>query len=301
MKKTLKLIPALAMLLVSAVLVSTTTYAWFSMNTRVTVNGMTVSTRVSSNLQIAEVNSDANFVNGITQSRTGKLEPVSTVNGTTYYYHATSEHVLGNGNVDDTNWIAYSEGSSAVNSSAGKDKFDKTFNSTYGWSAADNANTAYGYVDYVFYLKATATADGQVLKMTKCNLLYNGAAITETAWRVAVLCQDATKDTSVGGDGSLKTIIAPSGAVYYVADKAVSSTTARDNVSNLGTAAVLSSGIATGDHYFKVVVRLWLEGDDTTCTNTTFATLTNNWTLDLAFELAATSSDAVAIIGSVAP
>lgn len=42
MKKFKKLIPALCMLLISAVLMGTSTYAWFSMNNEVTANGMQV-------------------------------------------------------------------------------------------------------------------------------------------------------------------------------------------------------------------------------------------------------------------
>lgn len=42
MKKFKKLIPALCMLLVSAVMLGSTTFAWFSMNTTVTATGMTV-------------------------------------------------------------------------------------------------------------------------------------------------------------------------------------------------------------------------------------------------------------------
>ena len=42
MKSTRKLIPALAMLLLSAIMVSTASFAWFSMNTTVTANGMQI-------------------------------------------------------------------------------------------------------------------------------------------------------------------------------------------------------------------------------------------------------------------
>ena len=42
MKNTRKLIPALAMLLLSAVLMSTASFAWFSMNTQVSVEGMMI-------------------------------------------------------------------------------------------------------------------------------------------------------------------------------------------------------------------------------------------------------------------
>ena len=42
MKNTRKLIPALAMLLISAVMMSTASFAWFSMNTQVSVEGMQI-------------------------------------------------------------------------------------------------------------------------------------------------------------------------------------------------------------------------------------------------------------------
>ena len=48
MKKFKKLIPALCMLLVSAVLMGTSTYAWFSMNTTVKADGMAVSAEADS-------------------------------------------------------------------------------------------------------------------------------------------------------------------------------------------------------------------------------------------------------------
>ena len=45
MKKFKKLIPALCMLLISAVLMGTSTYAWFSMNKTVTATGMQVTAK----------------------------------------------------------------------------------------------------------------------------------------------------------------------------------------------------------------------------------------------------------------
>ncbi len=47
MKKFKKLIPALCMLLVSAVMLGTTTFAWFSMNNKVTATGMTVNAKAN--------------------------------------------------------------------------------------------------------------------------------------------------------------------------------------------------------------------------------------------------------------
>ena len=56
MKKTKIVVPALAVLLLSTAASVSGTVAWFSMNTQIKVTGMTVTTKVSSSLQIAENN-----------------------------------------------------------------------------------------------------------------------------------------------------------------------------------------------------------------------------------------------------
>ncbi len=53
-KTTRKLLPALAMLLVSAVMMSTASFAWFSMNTTVTATGMSVSAEAAGSLIIGD-------------------------------------------------------------------------------------------------------------------------------------------------------------------------------------------------------------------------------------------------------
>ena len=57
MKNTRKLIPAVVMLLVSAVLMSTASFAWFSMNKQVTATGMKVTATTPASLEIATSNS----------------------------------------------------------------------------------------------------------------------------------------------------------------------------------------------------------------------------------------------------
>ncbi|MBO4217677.1 MAG: hypothetical protein J5940_07005 [Clostridia bacterium] len=291
MKKTLKLIPALVMLLVSAILVSTTTYAWFSMNNRVTVTGMTVRTKVSSNLLISEDTAEANFTTGIAQTRAALLEPASTVDGETFYYtiNAKADGSINSG----ATYTAYDEVTSlaVADTAANKVRYDKEFNSKYAVTTANSSavatGTAYAYVDYNFYLKATSTEDTQKVALTFCNLKYNGGLITDKAFRVAVFATDPqTTAAATDGDAlNLKSIITPSGARYQTTSSAVNSTTTVNSVSDLGTAVVIGT-LNTGDvKYFKVTVRLWLEGEDTTCTNATFVELTQNYTLDLSFVL----------------
>lgn len=58
MKKFKKLIPAFCMLMVSAVLLGTSTYAWFSMNGEVKATGMTVSAKTDTKFLVISANSD---------------------------------------------------------------------------------------------------------------------------------------------------------------------------------------------------------------------------------------------------
>ncbi|MGM9631772.1 MAG: hypothetical protein ACI3XL_01600 [Eubacteriales bacterium] len=52
-----KLIPAFALLLISAVVLSTASYAWFSMNTSVSATGMTINAQVDSKFLVIEAGS----------------------------------------------------------------------------------------------------------------------------------------------------------------------------------------------------------------------------------------------------
>lgn len=84
MKKTIKLIPALIMLLISAILVSTSTFAWFSMNTTVIAQNMQIKA-VSENQFLQIVNNTDAFNNSIAQTEanadiaTKNVRPTSAV------------------------------------------------------------------------------------------------------------------------------------------------------------------------------------------------------------------------------
>ena len=307
MKKTLKLIPALAMLLVSAILVSTSTYAWFSMNSKVTVTGMTVQTKVSNNLLIAPAldsdakngNQEANYVLGIDQVRKAILEPTSTVDGVNYWWTSTS-NVDAQGDAKADTYTQYSEAeisspsNALANTAANKTHYDKAFNTNYAFTAADVNNVCYGYLDYSFYIKATnADAANRALLMTKCNLLYKGASATDKAWRVAVFKQDAEKETAMTdalATADLVSILALSGVAsthYFTDGKAISANAAPSvDVSNFAEAVVIDNAIIPAEtEYYKITVRLWLEGEDEDCKNDTYAVLTEDYRLDLEFQI----------------
>lgn len=326
-----KLLPAAGMLAVSASMLATSTYAWFTMNKEVQVNGLQMKTKVGSNLLISSDNLEANYSSDrIVFARQALLEPVSTVSGKTgSFYYTTDAKATGQKahSASDTGfaYIKYDEkdalaGSAASDAVAGKYKYDDTFNDKYGIANADQGSTdayktAYGYIDYVFYLKATGEEANQQLRMTQCDLNYTypevGGKPTEPgdgddAWRIAVFATDITANGGKGNTGSgaavgaidpanvsgenAKTILALSTSENWEG-KAVSGETATTAIT-YGTDAVLDSGINAGvTKYYKVLVRVWLEGEDKSCNSATYAKLTNSWSLDLDFQLTSASEN----------
>jgi hypothetical protein len=300
-----KLIPAAGMLALSASMLATSTYAWFTMNKEVTVTGMQVHTTVGSNLLISATNANAaSYGNDLVQTRQCLLEPSSSINGINYYWTATN-NVDAAGNAIAETYTAYNESESwnAVHTDAGKAKYDPAFNRNYGLTSItkDTSQTyndvAYGYVDYTFYLKAVNTdSSPQAIKLTELDLRYGNDVVTDKAWRAALIVQDAEQYTALNTAptaANTLSIFTLSGATNFTTtDYAVGDNSGTPTVMDLsygssktaynqsGTFATIASGAQA---YYKVTVRLWLEGEDTTCTNLTYALLSGDYTLDLKF------------------
>jgi hypothetical protein len=332
------------MLAVSAAMLGTSTYAWFTMNKEVEVEGMEVRTKVGDNLLISTTNMDADYTSlTLNQSRKALLEPVSSINGATETFYYTT-NAKANGDAVEDAYIKYDEtetpydATSAQNgytanadAKAGKNSYMNAFNTAYGQTVntSDDFGIAYGYVDYTFYIKATSSAENQKVVMSQCDLSYtvsNADAALSTAgevgkvggpdraWRVAVFADDITAtapgtgavNTEYPGStsfitvaGKQKGLIALASAENQTAGKAVTSTSsaagnvvnnASDNGVVIGT--ITQSGATA---YYKVVVRLWLEGEDKTCTSETYAKLTDSYKLDMEYKIVDSTDTSTAV------
>ena len=139
MKKMRRLIPAIAMLLVSAVMLSTASFAWFTISTEAEVTGMSVAATASSSLLITDATDK--FTSAV-----GTVD-ISSQNSTTKLVPATHED-----NYGDNNLKAVANAAS-VNPSTGE------YSGTY--QAATKGNN---YVEYTVYIGTTGTAlTGQIL------------------------------------------------------------------------------------------------------------------------------------------
>jgi hypothetical protein len=298
-KTSKKIVAAFAMFALSASMLGTATYAWFTMNKEVTVTGMEVKTKVGDNLLIAQdelgstaKKADGDFKTSDIDIMKALLEPVSTVNGTSFWY-TDSFNVAGNGDALSDVYTEYNESASLTNNLGGRSNFktmyDAGFQTNYGITGEiTTANVAYGYIDYVFQIKANNTTDSAKDIVVKDISLTSGkVGDTDTlhAFRAAIFAEDITSATPTGGTGTLKTILssetATTGAYYFTDGMAISTNGAPTAVSKYNSSATIGSATASTTSYFKVVVRLWLEGEDENCTNTVFNTVTDNWALSL--------------------
>jgi len=325
-----KLLPAFGMLMVSASMLATSTYAWFTMSREVKVDGMSLKTKVSGNLLISDTNtSDAYYGTELTQSVNALLEPVSSVKGVDDTFWYTLDAAADGHKLHDKatiNYKDYETDLAAAATGASASDYANLFSQNYAvtksiaGAAFTGETSAKGYVDYVFYLKAVPDGDNNTIRMTRCNLAYNDAAIDPTtgsdttvidrAWRIAVFSEATTVGTTSANPASADTKLVggnPLGfaTASYFDDSAVSAATAKSAASTTNSGVTIATDLTAGTPvYYKVVVRVWLEGEDPSCKTETYVKLNNAWKLDLQFDLvpsADNESSAVTVINTDAP
>ena len=188
-----KLIPAAAMLAVSAAMLTTATYAWFTMNKEVSVTGMEVKAHAEDGLLINEVkaSADLNWDDAATANATTPtnvvLRPASTSDMVTFW-HANSKKPHDEAGVDDLDATVTLEGGGKfLNVTAGQTDIEDNkvvgpetdtgegANPAVGNSKAETHiyykdasfggdDTAYQdgegfYVKYTYYLKSSGAQD----------------------------------------------------------------------------------------------------------------------------------------------
>ncbi len=215
MKKTRKLIPAIAMLLMSTVMMSTASFAWFSMNQTVDVGGMKVNATATGSLLISTSQSGNFEVSTSFNDTTAKtLAPCTYISADEYntYKSNSSTALTGAG-------YYYVNNPADVDPNTGLAITSKTLYYTAATAYANSSGTESGnYVDYVVYLKAegaalnftdlTATVDfgtvsaGQLattvdflLNTTAVNASYTGYTVTNAK---SVVASDTTKSVGLG-------------------------------------------------------------------------------------------------------
>lgn len=301
-----KLIPAVAMLTTSAVMLSTATYAWFTMSREVEVTGikLTATTPQTIEISLGRATTQATIDNttwatapkndaadtdlwsnkaatSSVYASFGKLIPASSTDGTNLYYTTKAKE---NGkSVDITGANAFTQ--ATENNNAGW-----TFQ-TAGASSetesnltADTKGEGY-YLDIPVWFRTTSTSDVNLGLDVEVKQGSDSDTTTELykAARVAILPETkAAQSVFLGAEGNAATN-------YYTDGKAVSTAAATltDSYGNVSVATEVkatdgkvtnaanatqvatvtaSTGTGYGDAV-KYYIRVWLEGEDEACWN----------------------------------
>ena len=259
-----KLIPAAAMLCISAAMLATSTYAWFTINKTVTATGMNVQAKAEGGLLITNDNF-ADWSNSATAlyNSTAKLIPTSTAN-TTDWYHSTSD------TFDDAKASQAAEKYEEVSADANwKNKEGVQYIDTDSDNILDESESAY-YLLNKFYIKSSGDAIGTSeapsgLKIK--SVTASGSSTSselDSSLRVAVVVDGtpyiyapvngATLSYKVGGSDKADTT---------VIDSKNSATTALNT--NLNVETIPAVTISEKTDAVEADVYLYFEGEDALC------------------------------------
>lgn len=321
-----KIIPAVGMLALSATMLSTSTYAWFTMNKEVQMTGLNMTATVGEGMEISLASVDAS--DNITAPTTahpddtetekgwksavvvdeyystiGKFKPASSTTGVTLFDAVNSSDA-------GRKASKFTDITSAENAKVKASLRDKIKTGTE--ITVDEANSGY-YVDIPVYLrtnKSGTDSEDIYYKMIISPLDKDGKASTADtdtlykAVRVAFMAPDGK--TNLAGEQIFAVY-----NNYYESRKAVSAADTKSDVTvnqnataatgKLEDITAADSGLdiplaKDGDNYghLDFTVRVWLEGESASCINDNAG---QSWNIDLAFSLGefdtATTSEGV--------
>ena len=293
--KVKKLIPAVCLLLVSAMLLGTSTYAWFSMNTTVTATNMQVKAVANQGLLINEIETanDTNWDSSATTDQSGgiSLRPTSTAN-TSAWYTANSKKAntaaaatSGTPSTDlVSGYTTLSTSASQVAAVAGSNAERNVYyvddNGTSGYQDGEGY-----YVKYTYYIKSSADA---IACSTAANANNLNVAVTATGTSATADLDAALRVAVVIGTKAY--IFAPvTGATtsYYV-NAASTATTALTGTQATGTLTIP----ATTSNGMQVDIYLYFEGEDANLKTDNIIAALDNLTVSVDFSLVTNASAA---------
>jgi len=146
MKKFKKLIPAICMLLVSAIILGGSTFAWFSMNDKVTATGMSVTAKTNTKFLVISASDTLGTLTGLNTNATGadKLEVLNgygmTVGSSKNYVYPVAYTTADNTKVNVLNADGKTVTETTVNKKTWYTAHSPKYNSVTGGTIAEKDN-----------------------------------------------------------------------------------------------------------------------------------------------------------------
>ena len=274
MKALKKLIPAAAMLLLCAAMMTTATFAWFNMNESVAVDTGTTKVTAPTNLQIAKFDDSGavgEYGNSVKFDSTNEINPATVKTGESTLVWETTNKATNDGVASGTldTLTLDATGKDTTDGGYWKDKF---FFNSYKMSLKNIGGTKIDVKldDAVGKIAVTSTdtASGELYKAVCFMVIVDevdstaGSALPVVVWEDKTAATEATDDApaTVGGEMQTgKTLITGSAAN--------------------GVIATLEAQKAA-----TVTVIAWMEGNKKACANNKVASGTLSFALDFAFK-----------------
>ena len=303
--------PAFAMLTVSAISLTSATYAWFTMNKEVTVQNLAIQAKAEGGLLISETQGYGSTdvwddsANTTAEAAGAKvaLYPTSTAN-TKAWYHATSKTANNAANATSGEASAlkndgYTTLSLASNqlqaANAGANGLKEVYYADSGTSGYDADDAKY-YLKYTYYLK-TSTEGTTNLGLNNGDQNLNISVVNVAGSSVST---ELNKSLRVGIEiGSKFYIFAPvSGATgsYYVNASSTATTAIDSSASTHAAPMTVATGLTSlpGNKAdgTPVYVYMWYEGEDAACKSDNVTATLDKLTVNLEFKLTTLSAKA---------
>ena len=301
-----KLLSAIASLLLSAAMLSTSTYAWFTMNKEVEVRNLMVQAKAESGLLIAETvngvwDEAANTLAEIDDAKVA-LFPTSTAN-TSAWYHATSKSAANAANASqDGASELKSEGYTELELSseeiqaavAGSNGKKDVYYVDSGETGYDEADAKY-YVKYVYYLK-TSTEGTTNLGLTNGSQNVNISVVSVEGNENSTALNKAMRvGIEIGGKFYIFAPIEDATGTYFV--NATTETTAIDSSASthdtpMSIATALTSLPGMNGDPTPVYIYMWYEGEDENCKSENITATLDELTVNVEFKLVTLETNA---------
>lgn len=272
-KAALKLIPAVCMLLISAMMLGTTTYAWFSMSNQVQATGMQVQAKAESGLVIRNAETTQS---GVVYNNWSTASPAQ---------HADPVLLIPTSTADLVHW--YHNQSSLISSAMPNQSTGYTLEETLT-SRADEYNSDL-FACYKYYIKTT---DAHNLTVTSLRVKQIAVTFPDTqqstnlnkALRVGVIAVPG--DTGMGGgtNGDVLAIYAPvdGATTSYHVNHDSSTITANGKDTPVQLTNVTS--IPFSDLGLAVYIYIWFEGEDNNCRSSNVTATLDNLQVAVTFD-----------------
>lgn len=245
------------MVLVAAVALGSSTYAWFAANTQVTAEGMSVQAQAENGIVIANSNGTdwKSTASAVTASAT--LFPTSTKDASTWYHNVSDEADNSKSSQDASSYTNLTSTLKISNSTYGVGYIDKNNDSAYA------AGTDDGY-----YLLNTFKIKSSSADMTGITLYINKVEVTTSTSASTALNGSLRVAIVVGNQTYIYAPVNGATSTYKVGGGATADFTPYTTASGKNLATTVTSIKATNEDATPVSIYCFYEGEDANCKST---------------------------------